>query len=95
LLAAGRAAAAMQLPGKETVDAESAYIQDLLKKTEAMREQRKAERLADYYRRNFREYLNFDSGAAKSRGISDETAAAIKQWLLDNPASKNPWHPDR
>ena len=32
-----------------------------------MREQRKAERLADYYRRNFREYLNFDGGAAKNR----------------------------
>ena len=40
---------------------------DLLKKTEAMREQRKAERLADYYRRNFREYLTFDNGAAKNR----------------------------
>jgi len=39
----------------------------LLKKTEAMRDQRKAERLADYYRRNFREYINFDSGAAKNR----------------------------
>ena len=32
-----------------------------------MREQRKAERLADYYRRNFREYLTFDNGAAKNR----------------------------
>ena len=32
-----------------------------------MRDQRKAERLADYYRRNFREYINFDSGAAKNR----------------------------
>ena len=39
----------------------------LLKKTEAMREQRRVERLADYYRRNFRDYLNFDSGAAKNR----------------------------
>jgi hypothetical protein len=32
------------------------------------------------------EYFEFDAGAAKSRGLSPETEAKIKQWLKDNPS---------
>ena len=42
-------------------------------------------------RRNFRDYFGFESGAASQRGLSKETAAAIKAWMEANPERKNPW----
>ena len=41
----------------------------------------------DYYKRNFREYLDFEAGtrtAGKARGISEETNDKILKWLEEN-----------
>jgi hypothetical protein len=55
----------------------------LLAQTEAKREQRKKERLQDYYRRNFGDYFSFEVGNNKS-AISEETRRKIEKWLEDN-----------
>lgn len=60
---------------------------ELLRRTEEKREERKQQRLNDYYKRNFPEYFKFDGGseaAATARGLSPETAAAMRKWLEDN-----------
>jgi hypothetical protein len=36
------------------------------------------------YNSFIQEYFDFESGAARARGIQPETAAKIKQWLKDN-----------
>eukprot|EP00955_Chlamydomonas_euryale_P113363 366212-Chlamydomonas_euryale.AAC.27 len=75
------------LPNKEVNDAESPYIQELLRKTAEKKDERKQERLNDYYRRNFKEYFDFEAGsssAGRSRGISSETQAQIAEWLEQN-----------
>ena len=59
----------------------------MLKRTEEMREQRYKERLDDYYRRNFKEYFDFEGGnarAGKARGLSDQTQREIQEWLEAN-----------
>lgn len=69
-------------------DANNPFIQDLLRKTEAKREERKRERLQDYYRRNFSDYFSFEMGNARggNQGLSEETIEKIRQWQKDNGA---------
>ncbi|KAI8468232.1 MAG: hypothetical protein J3K34DRAFT_471044 [Monoraphidium minutum] len=91
--AAGPAHAVVRPTNKEVANEESPFIQELLRRTEEKREERKQERLNDYYKRNFRDYFNFDAGseaAARARGLSPETAAAVQQWLKDNDDTKMP-----
>ncbi|KIY96338.1 hypothetical protein MNEG_11625 [Monoraphidium neglectum] len=86
--AAGPAAAQLERPTNKEVDNDtSPFIQELLRRTEEKREERKQQRLNDYYKRNFPEYFKFDGGseaAATARGLSPETAAAMRKWLEDN-----------
>ncbi len=61
------------------------YIQELLKISESKREERRKERLQDYYRRNFTDYFNFETSPGMSQqGLSPETSNQMKQWLKDN-----------
>lgn len=86
-----QAIAAVQPLNVETDAADSPYIQELLRRTEEFREQRRKERLAAYDRRNFRDYFAFESSSldvAKSRGISEETYYAIQKWMSDNENPK-------
>ena len=59
--------------------ATSPYVQELLRRTEEKREERYKERLADYDRRNFKEYLEF-----ANKGGDSEEEVAIRQWLKRN-----------
>mmetsp|Transcript_8713 Transcript_8713/g.21581 ORF Transcript_8713/g.21581 Transcript_8713/m.21581 type:complete len:134 (-) Transcript_8713:364-765(-) len=75
------------VPAKEVDNDSSPYIQELLKRTEEKREERRKERLNDYYRRNFKEYMDFEAGVpgvARRRGITDETQQKIAKWLEEN-----------
>lgn len=77
----------MELPNKEVDDATSPFVQSLLKRTEENRDKYAKERLQDYYKRNFKEYFEFESSNAKvgrARGLSPETQEAIAQWLEKN-----------
>lgn len=59
----------------------------MLARTAEKREERRQERLDNYNRKVFKEYLDFEAGnaqAAKARGISDESSAAIQAWLEKN-----------
>lgn len=58
---------------------------ELLKRTEEKREERKRERLDDYYRRNFADYFENSPPAEDS-----ETQRAIRQWLEKNKAPALP-----
>ena len=70
---------------KEVANESSPLIQEMLKRTEEKREERKAERLADYYRRNFGDYFSFEAGSNMDRkGLSPETQAKNKRWLEEN-----------
>ena len=94
LAAAPRPAlAARPVTNTEVAAEESAYIQELLRKTEEKREERKTERLNDYYRRNFKDYFAFDAAdeaTARARGLSPETAAAVRKWMEDNAEKPMP-----
>ena len=60
---------------------------ELLKRTAEKKDERRQERLNDYYKRNFKEYFDFEAGnraAGKARGISEETNEKIMKWLEDN-----------
>ena len=64
-----------------------AALSELLKRTAEKKDERRTERLNDYYKRNFREYLDFEAGtrtAGKARGISEETNDKILKWLEEN-----------
>eukprot|EP00879_Flechtneria_rotunda_P024957 GHRR01026485.1.p1 GENE.GHRR01026485.1~~GHRR01026485.1.p1 ORF type:complete len:117 (+),score=27.91 GHRR01026485.1:159-509(+) len=80
-----QAAQARQEPLNKEVDAaESPYIQELLRRSREKKEQRDKERLQDYYKRNFKDYFEFEGGsirAGKARGIQPDTQQAILQWL--------------
>jgi hypothetical protein len=61
------------------------YIEELLRKSESKREERRKERLQDYYRRNFTDYFTFETSPGMSQqGLSPETSNQMKQWLKDN-----------
>lgn len=60
----------------------SPLVQDLLRRTAEKKEDRKKERLADYYRRNFSDYFTFTEGNMKD--LSPETQQEIKEWLKNN-----------
>ena len=87
-LAASNRSQARQEPINKEVDAAtSPFIQELLAKTAAKKDERTQERLNDYYKRNFKDYFEFEAGsirAGKARGISDESQQAILQWLERN-----------
>ena len=79
------ASAAPVVRNKEVDNASSPFIQDLLRKTEEQAEQRKADRLKDYYRRNYQDYFNFMDGSnMNNSGIDKKTQAEIKAWLEEN-----------
>jgi len=64
---------------------------ELLRRTEEKKDERREQRLKDYYKRNFKDYFEFDAGsegAARARGLSPETAASIRKWLDDNADEK-------
>ena len=64
----------------------SRYPIGLLAKTDAKRDERKQERLNDYYRKNFGDYLKFESGN-KALVPEDELTAndvAIRSWIEAN-----------
>ncbi|PNW86429.1 hypothetical protein CHLRE_02g086100v5 [Chlamydomonas reinhardtii] len=80
-------AARLELPNKEVDDATSPFVQELLKRSNENRERYQKERLQDYYRRNFKEYFEFEGSTAKvgkARGLSPETQQAIAKWLEEN-----------
>lgn len=82
-----RPALASRPTNKDVDAADSPFIQELLRRTEEKRDERREQRLKDYYRRNFKDYFEFDGGseeAARARGLSGETQAAIRKWLDDN-----------
>lgn len=85
-----RPALASTLVRNKEVDNESSpFIQELLKKTEEKREERKVERLNDYYRRNYGDYFSFQAGSnMDTQGLSPETQANIKRWLEENTGDK-------
>eukprot|EP00877_Chromochloris_zofingiensis_P006867 jgi/Chrzof1/2433/Cz11g15120.t1_PSAN2 len=87
LVAASPAAAKQQPLNQEVDSASSPFIQELLKRTQENRDRRYKERLNDYYKRNFKDYFNFEAGTAaagRARGLTPETQAAIAKWLQDN-----------
>jgi hypothetical protein len=88
LLAPASQSQARQEPINKEVDAAtSPYIQGLLAKTAAKKEERTQERLNDYYKRNFKDYFEFEAGSirtGKARGISEDSQKAILQWLEKN-----------
>ncbi|GLC36628.1 hypothetical protein PLESTM_000482700 [Pleodorina starrii] len=87
MASAPSALARMELPNKEVDDATSPFVQKLLKRSEENRERYQKERLQDYYRRNFKEYFEFEASSAKvarARGLSTESQEAIAKWLEEN-----------
>ncbi|KAL4448143.1 hypothetical protein ABPG75_005362 [Micractinium tetrahymenae] len=63
--------------------ATSPLVQELLRRTEEKKAERAKERLDDYYRRNFGDYLSFE--ASSTPGSSDsENQERIRQWLQQN-----------
>ena len=59
----------------------NAFVQTLLQKTEEKREERQKERVLEYSKKNFKEYLAFvDNG----RTAKTENDVKIKEWLEKN-----------
>ena len=79
-LAVGTANAAAPAP-TDVDPAASPFVQELLKKSEAQREQRRKERLADYDRRNFGDYFQ---AYTPPRGEPTQNDKAIRAWLEKN-----------
>jgi hypothetical protein len=66
-------------------NASSPYIQELLRRTDEKKDERKAARLNDYYRRNYGDYFQFMEGSnMNNSGIDAETQKQIKAWLEEN-----------
>ena len=59
----------------------NAFVQTLLQKTEEKREERQKERVLEYSKKNFKDYLTFvDNG----RIAKTENDVKIKEWLEKN-----------
>ena len=59
----------------------NAFVQTLLQKTEEKREERQKERVLEYSKKNFKDYLAFvDNG----RTAKTENDVKIKEWLEKN-----------
>ncbi|KXZ47644.1 hypothetical protein GPECTOR_34g803 [Gonium pectorale] len=87
LASAGPAMARLELPNKEVDNDTSPLVQKLLQRTAENKDRYAKERLQDYYKRNFKEYFEFEASnakVAKARGLSPESAAAIQKWLEEN-----------
>lgn len=67
---------------REVDNESSPWIQEMLRKTAEKKSERYKERLDDYYKRNFGDYLSFELGMRD--GVSMETKAAIRAWLEKN-----------
>lgn len=79
------AVAAPLVTNKEVDNASSPYIQELLRRTDEKKDERKAARLNDYYRRNYGDYFQFMDGSnMDNSGINVETQKQIKAWLKEN-----------
>jgi len=79
------ASAAPLVTNKEVDNASSPYIQELLRRTDEKKDERKAARLNDYYRRNYGDYFQFMEGSnMNNSGIDAETQKQIKAWLEEN-----------
>ena len=64
---------------------DSPLVARLLAETELHKEERVKQRLADYNRRNFRDFFGSELGqSGDMRGVKPETQAAIKKWLKEN-----------
>merc|ERR1711939_910605 len=74
------AAAKPNTMNQEVDAATSPYIQDLLAKSEAKREERAKAMLQSYMKKNYKEYFEYETGRGASRGLSEESQAKIKQW---------------
>ena len=86
VLSGGAAEAAHAAPPPLPTEVDSAaspFVQELLRKSEAKREERRVARLKDYDRRNFSDYLSFQSGASPGE-VKTENATKIDAWLADN-----------
>ena len=79
-LAVGSVQAAATAP-TDVDPASSPFVQELLRKTEAQREQRRKERLRDYDKRNFGDYF---AAATPARGELSENDKAIRAWMEQN-----------
>eukprot|EP01026_Neomeris_dumetosa_P052742 TRINITY_DN46851_c0_g4_i2.p3 TRINITY_DN46851_c0_g4~~TRINITY_DN46851_c0_g4_i2.p3 ORF type:complete len:109 (-),score=9.98 TRINITY_DN46851_c0_g4_i2:302-628(-) len=67
---------------KEVANENSPLIQKLLVKSTELKEQRRQERLQQYYKRNFVDYFEFELG---TRGLGKgETREKIDAWLKTN-----------
>lgn len=87
LLFPATVAAAPLVTSKEVDDATSAYVQELLKRTRENKDRRAKERLIEYYKRNYKDYFEFEGGnikAGAARGLSSETQQEILNWLEKN-----------
>jgi len=83
------AIAAPIVTNKEADNASSPYIQELLRRTDEKKDERKAARLKDYYRRNYKDYFQFMDGSnMNNSGIDAETQKEIKAWLEENSTNK-------
>eukprot|EP00195_Chlamydomonas_chlamydogama_P006646 CAMPEP_0202903854 /NCGR_PEP_ID=MMETSP1392-20130828/26679_1 /ASSEMBLY_ACC=CAM_ASM_000868 /TAXON_ID=225041 /ORGANISM="Chlamydomonas chlamydogama, Strain SAG 11-48b" /LENGTH=132 /DNA_ID=CAMNT_0049591201 /DNA_START=19 /DNA_END=417 /DNA_ORIENTATION=+ len=81
------ASARLELPNKEVDNDTSPFVQELLRRTQEKKEERYQQRLQDYYKRNFKEYFEFEAGSVKTgraRGISANTQQEILKWLEEN-----------
>jgi nucleoside-specific outer membrane channel protein Tsx len=59
----------------------NAFVQTLLQKTEEKREERQKERVLEYSKKNFKDYLSFvDNG----KTAKTENDVKIKEWLEKN-----------
>jgi hypothetical protein len=84
-LRASPVSAAQVITNKEVDNASSPFIQELLRRTDEKKDERKAERLKDYYRRNYQDYFQFMDGSNMSNsGIDEETQKQIRAWLEEN-----------
>eukprot|EP01025_Chloroclados_australasicus_P008530 TRINITY_DN1305_c0_g1_i1.p3 TRINITY_DN1305_c0_g1~~TRINITY_DN1305_c0_g1_i1.p3 ORF type:complete len:114 (+),score=8.32 TRINITY_DN1305_c0_g1_i1:87-428(+) len=75
-----RSQARVQPVNREVDNNSSPLVQKLLKKSTELREERKKERLQEFYQRNFTDYFEFEMGNKQS----NETREKISTWLKEN-----------
>ena len=69
------------LEANEQTESRYSFVQTLLQKTEEKREERQKERVLEYSKKNFKDYLAFvDNG----RTAKTENDVKIKEWLEKN-----------
>jgi len=81
--AAAPSTSAQEITAKEVDAADSPMIQEMLARSAEKKEERQEERLRDYYRRNFKDYFQFQAGTCKGSTKTPECERVL-QWLEDN-----------